>query len=466
MSKKKASRRRGGRARSELRRVMRSGETLPVVSGDLAGIDLGSREHYVALPPDRGEQVRRFGCFTVDLEQLVEYLTAHRIRTVVMESTGVYWVPLAEVLERRGFEVHLVDARHVKNVSGRKSDVQDCEWIQRLGSYGLLSSAFRPKPEIARLRTYWRQRESLVKGCARQIQLMQKALGQMNVQLDRVVSDLVGQSGLAIVRAIVSGARSPEGLSRLRHPTCKATEDEFVKALTGTYHDEHVFSLKLAVEGYDFHQRQIRECDERVEAHMATMPTRATQPLPNRQRRRRKNQPYFDLHAELIRITGIDLTQIDGLSDLTAQTVITESDIDVDRFPTEKHFASWLGLSPNNRKTGGQVRSRHTRPVASRLSTALRVAARSLHHSRSALGAFYRRLAARIGKAKAVTATARKLACLIYRMRKHGMAYVDLGEAAYEAAHKQRMLRNIRRQAQRFGLELVSTTTGEIPSVP
>lgn len=454
---------RGGLSSKEIRGVERG--TLPVLNPDLAGIDVGSREHFVALPEDRGQPVRRFGCFTSELVALVEYLRAHGIKAVVMESTGVYWVPLFELLEKEGFEAQLVDARHFKNVSGRKSDVQDCEWLRRLGSFGLVSAAFRPRPEIAPLRAYWRHRDGLVKGGACQIQLMQKALEQMNVQLHKAVSDITGMTGLRILRAIVSGGRDPQALARLRHPHCKLAEADFVAALTGTYRPEHLFALKQALEAYDFFQAQIQQCDKAIQDYLATLPersrtSRAIQPSTNN-RKRRKNQPHFDLAGELIRISGIDLTQIDGISALSAMTAVTESDIDVHRFPSEKHFTSWLALCPNNRKTGGAIRSRHTRQSANRLAAALRVAAQSLSRSKSALGAFLRRLASRIGMAKAITATARKLACLIYRMRKYGMAYIDRGEAAYQVAYQQRTLRNIKSQARRFGFDLVNLQSGE-----
>lgn len=452
------------RRRKEIGRAVAAG-TLPVVSGDVAGIDIGSREHYVALPPDRAQPVRSFGCFTPELVRLAEYLKEHRIKTVMMEATGVYWVPLFELLEQRGFDVQLVDARHLKNVSGRKSDVQDCEWVQRLGSYGLLRGAFRPKPQIAPLRAYWRQRDGLIKEGARQIQLMQKALEQMNVQLHKAVDDITGLTGLRILRSIVSGSCDPKQLAQLRHPQCKLSESDFVAALTGSYRAEHVFALKQALEAYDFFQAQILHCDQVIQAYMATLPSRPLAEgttLPKKQGKRRKNQPHFDLSAEMTRIAGVDLTRIDGINSLTAMTVIAESDIDTDRFPTEDHFASWLTLCPNNRKTGGAIRSTRSRKSANRLATALRVAAQSLWRSKSALGAFLRRLAARIGMEKAITATARKLACLIYRMRKYGIAYVDKGDAAYQLAYQQRTLRNLHRQARRLGYELVSVQSGEI----
>jgi transposase len=463
MSTKKLS---TGAQPSEKQLKAASEGTLPVLYGDIAGIDIGSREHYVALPPDRGEPVRRFGCFTPELVRLIEYLKTHRIKKVVMESTGVYWMPLFELLEQHGFQVELTDARHLKKVSGRKSDIQDCEWLQRLASFGLLTAAFRPKPEITPLRSYWRQRDGLIKEGARQIQLMQKAMEQMNVQLHKAVDDIAGLTGLRIIRAIVSGSHDPQELAKLRHPSCKLSEADFVAALTGTYRPEHIFALRQAVEGYDFFQAQIERCDETIQAYMADLPSRplteGTTLPKKRQQKRRKNQPHFDLQSELVRISGIDLTRIDGINTLTAMTAVTESDIDVDCFPTEKNFSSWLTLSPNNRKTGGRIRSSHTRKSCSRLAAALRMSAQSLWRSKSAQGAFLRRLASRMEKPEAVTATARKLACTIYRMRKYGMAYVDKGEAAYQAAYEERCLRSLHKQARRFGFALVNTASGEI----
>lgn len=451
-----------------IRKALREGKEFPEINANVAGIDVGSREHFVSVPEDRDSQpVRRFGCFTSDHLSLVVWLKACRITTVVMESTGVYWVPLCEVLEEHGFEVSLVDARHVKNVSGRKSDVQDCQWIRRLYSYGLLGSAFRPKPEITPVRALWRLRGNLVQDCARQIQLMQKALEQMNVQLHKAVTDIAGVTGCRIIRAIVAGSREPQKLARLRHPGCKLSEAEFVRALNGNFRAEHVFCLKQALDAFDFFQDQIRECDQAVQAHLANLPTKSSEGetlVSKRPRTRRKNQPYFDLHSEHIRITGVDLTRIDGIDVLTAQTILSEVGMDLDRFPTERHFASWLGLCPNNRKTGGVVRSTRTRHVANRAATALRLAAQALHHSGSALGACYRRLAARIEPPKAITAIARKLACLVYRMLKHGQAYVDRGQAAYLAAFQQQRIRNLQRQAHRFGFDLVNTQSGEVVS--
>lgn len=451
-----------------IRKALQEGREFPELNPNVAGIDIGSREHFVSVPEDRDSQpVRRFGCYTSDHLSLVSWLKACRITTVVMESTGVYWVPLCEMLEEYGFEAYLVDARHIRNVSGRKSDVQDCQWIRRLYSYGLLSSAFRPKPEITPMRVLWRSRGNLVQDCARQIQLMQKALEQMNVQLHKAVTDISGVTGFRIIRAMVAGSREPQELARLRDSGCKLSEAEFVEALNGNFRTEHVFCLKQALDAFDFFQGQIQQCDQALQARLASFPSKTSEDeklVSKRSTKRRKNQPYFDLRSEQIRISGVDLTRIDGIDVLTAQTILSEIGVEVDRFPTEDNFASWLGLSPNNRITGGIVRSSRSRKVAHRVATALRLSAQALHHSKSALGACYRRLAARMEPPKALVAIARKLACLVYRMLKYGQAYVDRGEAAYLAAFEQQRIRQLRRQARRFGFELVNTQSGEVVS--
>jgi transposase len=436
---------------------------LLVVEPNTAGIDVASRLHFVAVPPDRDSQpIRQFGCYTADLIAMAEWLIRCGIKTVAMESTGVYWVPVYDVLQQYGLDVHLVDARQVKNVSGKKSDVQDCEWLRRLHSYGLLSSAFRPKPEIVILRGYWRHRRTLVEQCARLIQLMHKALEQMNVQLHKAVKDVTGQTGMAIIRAIVAGEREPSELVRFRHPGCKLGVEEFVAALSGNYKPEHVFALEQNLVAFDSFQDQLGQCDLKIQAYMAQLPSRAESLKPQKVAKRRKNQPHFDLRTEQIRISGVDLCTIPGIEALTAQTAFTEVGLDVDRFPSEKHFTSWLCLSPNNRKTGGRIRSRRTRRSAHRLATALRVAAQSVGRSHTSLGAFHRHLCTRLGPAKATTATARKLACLIYRMLKYGQPFVEQGQHAYELAHRQRAIRSLGRRARHLGLNLLNPTTGEL----
>jgi len=439
-------------------------QPFPLVNPNAAGIDLGSRSHYVSVPEDRDPRpVREFGCYTADLRRMAEWLKRCRIETVAMEATGVYWVPVFEVLESYGFEVLLVDARQVKNLSGRKTDVVDCQWIRHLHSHGLLRAAFRPAAEICEMRAYWRQRTSLVQSASRQILLMQKALEQMNVQLHKAVSDITGKTGLGIIRAIVGGQHDPRALAELRNRRLKSSREELVQALTGNFREEHLFALTQALEGYDFIHRQIESCDRRLQAYMRRLPGKASRAItPTPPRTRRKNQPHFDLRAEQVRIAGVDLTRIPGINTLTVQAVLTEVGVDVRRFPSEKNFASWVTLCPNNRITGGRVRSRRTRNSDHRLGSALRVAAQTLGRSQTALGAFYRRKRAHLGSPKAVTAAAHKLARLIYRMLKFGEEYVERGQEAYEAQHRRQSIARLTRVARDLGLGLISRETGEI----
>jgi transposase len=440
----------------------------PLMNADAAGIDLGAERHYVAVPEGRGEEcVRSFGCYTVDLLRMVEWLKLCGVKTVAMESTGVYWVPVFEVLEDAGFEVLLVDARKVKNVSGRKSDVSDCQWIQRLHSYGLLSGAFRPSRELVILRSYWRHREGLVQSCSQQIHLMQKALEQMNVQLHKAVTDITGVTGLEIIRRIVTGLHDPQALARLRRPGMKSSQEEIAQALTGNYREEHIFALRQALEAYDFFQRQIERCDREVERYMGTLPTRRlpeneTSPEKSQRGKRRKNQPHFDLRGELHRIAGVDLCRIPGIDALTAQKLVTECGVNMALFPAEGNFASWLHICPNNRKTGGVVRSRRTRRGKSRAATALCVAAQTLFRSKEALGHRARQLRARLGAPKAVTAMAHHLARLVYRLLKYGHDYVEKGQQQYEAECHQRAIAALRKRASAMGFELVNSQSGEI----
>lgn len=449
------------------RRIPKPGSAspaFPLVSPNAAGIDLGSRKHFVAVPEDRDAQpVREFGCYTAQLQDMAEWLKKCGIETIAMEATGVYWVPVFEILESHGFEVLLVDARQVKNLTGRKTDAVDCQWIRHLHSYGLLSAAFRPKAEICEMRAYWRQRCNLVDSASRQILLMQKALEQMNVQLHKAVSDITGKTGMRIIRAIVQGGRDPHTLARMRHGRLKASRDELAQALTGNYRPEHLFALEQALEGYDFIHRQIESCDRRLETYMKALPAKAPSVTTTKSRQaRRKNQPHFDLRAEQVRFTGVDLTRIPSIDTLTVQAVLTEVGSDVSRFPTEGHFASWVTLCPNNRKTGGKIRSRRTRKSSHRLADALRVAAQTLSRSKTALGADYRRLRARIGAPKAITAFAHKLARIIYRMLRYGEEYVEQGQQLAEAKTKRRSLNTLTRLANELGYGLILKETGEI----
>ena len=435
-----------------------------------AGIDIGARRHYVAVPADRDQQpIQSFGCLTPDLHDMAKWLRACRIETVAIESTGVYWVPVVAVLEKYGLEVKLVDAYRVKNVPGRKTDVQDCQWLQELHSFGLLAGAFRPDQEIAVLRSYWRHREGLVESCSRQIHLMQKALEQMNLQLHKVISDITGVTGMRIIRSIISGQRDPLVLAQMKHPLVKSSHETIAKALTGEYREEHLFALQQAVELYDIYQQKILACDQKIAHYMDSFESKADpKDLTTKPKRkptsRRKNQPGFDLRTHLYQMTGVDLTQIDGIDTMTAQTVICECGFDMSAFPSEKHFSSWLGLCPNNRITGGKVFKTKTRRVHNRAAKALRLAAQSLHHSKTSLGAFYRRMRAHLGAPKAITATAHKLAILIYRMLKFGMDYVDKGQQYYEQQYQQRVIENLRKRAQQMGYEIRPTQPGDLVS--
>lgn len=463
------------------RRGKRVPRGLEAIEPNAAGIDVGARAHYVSVPEDRDPQpVQCFGCFTPQLEALARWLLACGIRTVVLESTGVYWIPVYRVLEAHGLDVRLVDARHVKYVPGRKTDVADCQWLRQLHTFGLLAGAFVPPQRVAALRAYWRQRRELIESCSREIEHMQKALTQMNLHLHVVLSDITGVSGLRILRAIVQGERDPLTLARLAHPSVQRGEEEFVQALTGHYTDEQVFILTQALELYDVFQEKIQACDRRLGLHLADLPTPPARvpadapadgpadtsaPALAKRRashKRRKNEPHFDLRAEVERLAGVDLTRIDGVDAMTAFTVCSEIGFDVSAFATDKHFASWLGLCPNNTVTGGRVKRRRTRRTQNRAAHALRLAAQSLHRSDSYLGAYYRRLRSRLGAPKAITATAHKLSRLIYALLKHGHAYVDRGQEHFEQQHRARTLKNVVRRARELGLEVVDLATGEI----
>jgi transposase len=432
---------------------------LEQINLNAAGIDVGAEEVWVAVPPERDEQsVRSFPTFTADLYRLADWLERCGIDTVAMEATGVYWIPLYDILEERGFRVYLVNARHLKNVSGRKSDVLDCQWLQQLHTYGLLSASFRPPEQIVALRSLVRHREMLVQSRSTHIQHMQKALTVMNLRLTNVLSDITGVTGMKILRAILAGERDPKVLAQFRDERCAKSEAEIAKSLEGHYKPEQVFILQQAVELYDFYDRQVQRCDAELETlygQFSPPEDPGTPPPTPRTQKRRKNQAHFDLAPALYRMSGgVDLTQIDGVDELTIQKVLSEIGTDMSQWPTEKHFASWLRLCPNNKITGGKVVQRGVQPTQNRASTALRVAAASLHHSDSALGAYYRRIRARSGAPAAVTATAHKLARIIYAMLKDRKPYHDVGAYSYEQQHRDRVLRNLNRQAARLGFRL------------
>jgi transposase len=436
-------------------------EVLDQINLHAAGLDIGSEEIWACVAAGRDEpSVRVFPTFTVDLHSLADWLTACQIETVAMESTGIYWIPVYEILESRGFEVYLVNARHIKNVPGRKTDILDCQWIQQLHTYGLLSASFRPPEEICAIRALARHRDNLIRYRSAHIQHMQKALQLMNVKLTQVVSDITGVTGLSIIRAMVAGERDPRALARLRQSGCAKSEEEIAKALQGNYKLEHLFVLKQALAQYDFYLQQIQECDAQMEAMYASLPPSDPEdqvlPPPEPKRNKpRKNQAHFDLATELYRIVGVNLTDVDGLDALSVQSIITEIGTDVSAWPTVKHFASWLCLAPHNDKSGGKVLRSRTKKTQNRANLAFRLAAQSVGRSQSALGAFYRRMKARHGPAKATTATAHKLARIVYFMLKNRTPYLDPGVTYYEQQYRDRAIRNLRRRAATLGLELV-----------
>ena len=433
-----------------------------------AGIDCGSAEHFVAVPPDRDPTaVRSFATFTTDLHRLVDWLAGCRVTHVAMEATGVYWIPVFEILEARGFQVILVNARHVKNVPGRKSDVSDCEWLRDLHILGLLRGSFRPTDSIVALRGYLRHRTVLIESAGALVQRMQKALIQMNLQLPLVVSDITGVTGLRILRDIVAGERDPTRLAQHRDHRCHASAAEIVAALTGNYRAEHVFILQQNLELFDAYQRQLAVCDTAIEAHLARLAaTAATPPTPLPPPRRRQktyqNEPRFDVRTPLHQLTGADLSQIDGIGPYNALRLLSEIGTDMSRWPTYKHFTSWLTLAPHNQISGGRLLRSRTQPSANRAATILRIAAMNLGRTQTALGAFYRRLAFRVGKAKAITATARKLAILIYRTLKDGFVYTDPGAEAYDAHRRTRVIRRLHHRAHNLGFALLNLSTGEV----
>jgi transposase len=415
--------------------------------------------HMAAVRADRvPEPVRSFGTFTTDLHRLVDWFTECGVETVVMESTSVYWIPIFELLDAHGFTVLLVNARDAKHVPGRKTDVSDAQWLQRLHSHGLLRASFRPKGQIAELRAYVRQRERLLEYAASHIQHMQKALTEMNLQLHHVVAEITGTTGLRIIRAILAGERDPEVLARLRHYSCHSSAETIAKALTGSYRTEHLFALEQALALYDVYHEKVSACDVRIEAVLKELSIdrgHSSDSLPSSRRRTdQANGLAFDVRAALFALLGKDITQIDGLGPYLSLKLIAECGDDLSAWPSAKHFTSWLCLAPSNKISGGKVLSSRTRRCGSRAAALLRLAAVTVGRTDTALGAFYRRLSARIGKAKAVTATARKIAVLFYNAVRHGMEYVDPGASYYETRYRTRVIDNLHRRAKSFGFVL------------
>lgn len=448
------------------RRLFADDPGLEILHPDAAGIDIGNESHFVSVPPGRGpEPVREFGAWTADLENMAAWLKSCGVKTVAMQSTGVYWLAAHDVLEKHGFEVFVVNARNTKNLPGRKTDVQESQWLRKLHTYGLLRNSFIPPDEIRAVRTIWRVRDRLVKDASRYVQHMQKALTTMNVQIANVISDIAGVTGQVIIRTILEGERDIYALADLRDPHVKASREEIARSLEGTWREDVLFELQQAVDAYDFVQKQLGECDKKLEKYMAALPTRT---LPestaeatedggkkkSKKKRGRNNLPKFDLHAELNRVNGVDLTAIDGIDVMTAQTILSEIGVDMSRWKDERNFVSWAGLTPRQDVSGGKIIRSRTKQVSNRVGNALRMAANSLFRSESYLGAKFRKLRARRGAPKAIKGMARYLGCLVYRTIKYGQAWVDHGVKVFEEKNRQRELDQLQRKAAALGLQL------------
>jgi transposase len=449
--------------RREMMRQMQSGDlSLEVIHPDASGIDIGNESHYVAVPPSRDSQpVRCFGCTTAELKKMAEWLTQCGIRTVAMQSTGVYWIAVYDILEAAGMEVYLVNARETKNLPGRKTDVQESQWLMKLHTYGLLRNSFRPSQEIRILRTYWRQRHDLVRSAGRHIQRMQKALTQMNIRLANVISEISGMTGQAILKAILDGQRDPRELAAYRDHRVEASEEEIAQALEGNWQEDQLFVLRQEQAGYEFCQQHITECDQQLEKYLARLEDRtqgATLPKETRKGRlnkKKKRNPQFNLREELFRMTGTDLTQIDGIDVTVAMTVVSEVGWDMSKWKTENHFVSWLKLAPDNKISGGKVIGKGRTPTNNRATTVLRMAATTLRESDSYLGAQFRRFRTRLGPPVATKAMAAKLARLIYRMLRYGMKYVNQGAEFYETQHRKQQVIHLKRKAAQLGLQII-----------
>lgn len=430
---------------------------LTVVNPHAAGIDAGSQGHLVSVPEDRApEPVRSFGTYTSDLHELADWLVACGIKTVAIEATGVYWIPLFEILEERGLNPKLIDSRSIGR-RNKKTDVLDCQWIRQLHTYGLLDPAFRPSAEVLSLRAYARLRKTHVEDASDHIRRIQKALDLMNVKVHLVVSDTVGVTGMRIIRSIIDEKTDPQELAKLRAPNCSSSEEEFVKALSGNYRAEHVFALKQAVELFDFYQTKIKECDEKTAAALEALEKKgdASKLGAKKAKKRRKNQPYFEARTLLFEIAGVDLTAIDGLESSSILTILSETGTDMAAWPSAKHFSAWLGLSPNNRVTGGKLMFKRPLKVRpNRAAQAFRLAAQTLEKAQCALGAFFRRIQSRFGRIGAIKATAHKLAVIFYSMLKYRKEYHDAGVTYYEERYRERLFNSLKKKASSLGFDL------------
>lgn len=458
-----------------MKKHTQSKKTIPAPLSQLnpkcAGIDVGAAELFVCIAKNSSKQeVRSFSTFTSDIKLMIDWLRKNNVESVAMESTGVYWIPPYEFLEEAGFEVLLVNARFFKAVPGRKTDVQDCQWIQQLHSYGLLRGSFRPEKDIVELRSYVRQRSRLFESAGTQVQLMHKALTQMNLQLNHVISDITGMTGTNIIKAILTGERDPKILANLSVASCRKKMSLIEKALDGNYRKEHLFALKQSYEAYEFFHEQVHKCEEEIQKILNIIqekeqePTSEGGPVKNsgqastkkhKLKKTYNRSPYhFHVHQEIQKITKADLTTIPGIDENTAIKILSEIGTDMTQWRNAKAFASWLGLCPGNKVSGGKVLSSKTKASDNKVAKALRMAAATLYRSRSYLGAFFRRMRSRLGAPKAITATAHKLAKTIYRMLVNGEDYWEVGENYYEQQYQARVLTNLTKRAKEMGYAL------------
>ena len=433
---------------------------LQIVFPNAAGLDIGASEIMVAIPADReGVIVRGFGTYTPDLAALADWLQEAGVTHVAMESTGVYWIPIFELLEECGFEVIVVNARHIKHPPGRKSDVMDCQWIQQLHAHGMLRGSFRPEAEMCILRAYLRHRDNLLEDRAKHIQYMEKALLQMNLQLGQVLSDLTGETGLEILHAIVGGEHDPMVLSRMRHGNCKHSQEDLIKALTGHYRKEHLFVLKQALEMFEAFSQRLRECDQEIERWLEEMqpelphdfPPLPPDPKPNSHS---KNAPSYDARKLLYPLSGVDLTAIPGLNEILLQKILAEVGLDMSRFPTAKHFCSWLGLAPHNAISGGRILYSHTLKNHNRAGQCFRLAARAVSRGKSVYSEFYRHIRARSGAKEANVATAHKIARTFYYMLQRGQPFLAPDLQTYLQVQREKDIRRLQARAAKFGFRL------------
>lgn len=439
-------------------------EGMSKVNQKAAGVDIGATEIVACVSAGEEVQlVKAFGNYTVDLQAIGEWFRQHEVKTVAMESTGVYWIPLFEELERQGFECLLISSRSLRKVAGQKTDVEDAQWIQTLHSYGLLKGSFRPQGDLVALRTLLRHRSQLVEHRSPHIQHMQKALLQMNVQPSQAVTDVTGMTGQKIIRAIVGGIRDPQQLATLRDPGCKHSEEEIEKALRGTWREEHLYILKQSLELYDIYTEKIEACDEEISRqYEMTRPDWGSRELPvipdKKRNSHSKNAPKDakQIREHLYRINGVDLSLVDGFGVALAQTVTMEVGSNVgEKFPSEKHFCSWLGLAPKHDITGGKVLSNRTLKTQNRAGQAFRLAANSVKKADCPFGVMYRRLRSRLGPAQATVATAHAIARVVYKMLKYKVEYDPLSVNEYQQKYEEQQVKYMKKKAAKLGYQLV-----------